>query len=203
MLMACAGAVLLGLGLAGQFGFDRRAAATPPIPVTTGTHTAAGHPVRPASHASDKLSGYPGAPETLVIPALDVRAPVVEEVGVQARGPGRGLLTAPSNPVQVGWYRYRDTGALLIVGHVGDQSTAGALAYIGSLATGSTFSLIYARGARAYRVVAVVSVKKGRLSRALFTAPADGEVVLITCDYRSPFHNGHFANNVYVVGSRA
>jgi hypothetical protein len=202
--MSLAGAAMVGLGIVGAFGLGRHAGATAPPPTNAGgAGVPPPHVVRSTTAGGDQLAGYPGIPERVVIPALGVRAPIVEEVEVQARGPERGLLTAPANPLEVGWYRYRDIGALLVVGHVGDQSTAGALAYIGSLAAGGSFSVTFARGARTYRVVSVVHVRKGGLSRSLFRSAADGEVVLITCDYKSPFHNGHFADNVYVVGAPA
>jgi hypothetical protein len=202
--MAVAGACLLGLGLAGTFGLGGHPAGGVPAPASPAVQGRTTPSVDRSPHAGrNQLAGYPGAPEVVTIPALGVRAPIVEEVEVQASGPERGLLSAPPDPLQVGWYRYRDTGALLIVGHVGDQSTAGALAYVGSLASGSSFSVTYARGARSYRVVSIVDVRKGKLSPSLFRPGAVGEVVLITCNYKSPFHNGHFADNVYVVGSPA
>jgi LPXTG-site transpeptidase (sortase) family protein len=140
-------------------------------------------------------------PLAVSIPALAVSAPVTLHVGVQTAGPERGLLSAPADFHDLGWYRYGRTGVLVIDGHVGFAAGAGPLAYIGSLRDGDTVIVRYRQGSRAYRVTEVHSVPKGDLPAKYFRAGYDGRIMLITCDYQSAFRDGHFANNVYVIAS--
>lgn len=138
-------------------------------------------------------------PTRVIIPRLAVSAPVVAQVAVQSSGPEKGLLSAPSDYHELGWYEHNATGVLVIDGHVGFASGSGPLAYIGELKPGQSVTVKYRSGSRTYRVVSVDKAKKGALSPSYFTKAYDGYLMLITCDYLSAFHNGHFADNVFVV----
>lgn len=100
-----------------------------------------------------------------------------------------------------GWYRNGVSGALVIDGHVGFGSGPGPLAYIGSLVPGDLVVVGSAAGPRTFRITQVDHAPKGQLSSRYFSAAFDGQLMLITCDYQSPFHAGHFLDNVYVLAS--
>ena len=140
-------------------------------------------------------------PRAVAIPRLAVAAPVVGRVGVIAAGTEKGLLSAPGDYHDLGWYRNGVTGALVVDGHVGYASGAGPLAYIGMLSRGDTIVVTYPGRVQTYRVAAVSAVLKGGLPAAYFTAAYSRDLVLITCDYQSAFHDGHFADNVYVLAT--
>ncbi len=139
------------------------------------------------------------APVSVSVPRLHTRAVVAGEVQVETSGPEAGLLDAPSDYRQLGWYRHGDTGALVIDGHVGYRSSPGPLAFIGSLAPGDRVTVGFPSGDRVYTVKDVARAAKGLLPQQYFTSEYDTDLMLITCDYTSPFRAGHFEDNVYVV----
>jgi sortase (surface protein transpeptidase) len=126
---------------------------------------------------------------------------VAGEVYVQTTGPEAGLLDAPSDYHQLGWYRHGDSGALVLDGHVGYRSDPGPLAFIGSLAPGDKVTVSFASGERAFQVTVVGKALKGQLPQQYFSDQYDQDLMLITCDYTSPFEAGHFLDNVYVVAA--
>jgi sortase (surface protein transpeptidase) len=138
-------------------------------------------------------------PETLSVPKLKSRAAVAGEVYVQASGPESGLLDAPADYHQLGWYRHGNSGALVLDGHVGYRTNPGPLAFIGSLGAGDVVIVGYPSGDRAFSVSVVGRVVKGQLPQQYFSDQYDGDLMLITCDYTSPFRAGHFQDNVYLV----
>jgi len=160
-------------------------------------------PALPAATATTPAADSLGdaVPTALSIPKLGSSAPVTQAVQVLANGPEAGLLSAPDDYHDLGWYRHSPGGILVLDGHVGYRSSPGPLTYIGQLQEGDAIVVSYGLHARSYRVVAVASVLKGRLPASYFSAAYDGWLMLITCDYNSPFHAGHFANNVYVLAT--
>ena len=139
------------------------------------------------------------APVSVSVPRLHTQAVVAGEVQVETSGPEAGLLDAPPDYRQLGWYRHGDTGALVIDGHVGYRSSPGPLAFIGSLAPGDRVTVGFPSGDRVYTVKDVARAAKGLLPQQYFTSEYDTDLMLITCDYTSPFRAGHFEDNVYVV----
>ncbi len=196
------GLVALALALGGA-----AYAVSADLPVA-GTHPA-GHreplaaPAAPAAvkaaQSARTESALVPAPEQVTIPRLQVSAPVVERVGVITKGLEKGLLGAPGDYHHCGWYEHDGKGVLVIDGHVGFASGSGPLAYIGELRPGDAVFVRFASGERRYRVSGVYVEKKGHLSPRYFSSAYDGDVMLITCDYLSPFHAGHFADNVFVI----
>lgn len=142
-------------------------------------------------------------PVWMSVPRLHTTASVVGEVQVQTSGPEKGLLTAPPNYHDLGWFRQGDTGILVLDGHVGYRSDPGPLAFIGELQPGDRVVVASNRGQQSYQVEVVAAVPKGQLPSQYFRAAYDADVMLITCDYNSPFRDGHFADNVYVVAAPA
>jgi hypothetical protein len=143
------------------------------------------------------------APLAVTVPRLQATATVAGPVGVEASGPEAGLLTAPDDYHQLGWYRNAQSGALVIDGHVGYRQNPGPLAYIGNLVTGDTVQVSFPQGVQAFRVTLVGRAAKGQLAPQYFSPPYNGQVMLITCDYTSTFHAGHYADNVFVLASPA
>ena len=139
------------------------------------------------------------APLSLSVPRLHSSASVAGEVQVQTSGPEAGLLDAPADYHQLGWYRHGDTGALVLDGHVGFRADPGPLAFIGFLGAGDVVSVNFPSGQRNFAVTVVARAAKGQLPQEYFSQQYSGDLMLITCDYTSPFRAGHFADNVYVV----
>lgn len=133
------------------------------------------------------------------IPRLSVKATVAGEVQVISAGPEQGLLAAPPNYHDLGWFRQSSTGLLVLDGHVGYRSDPGPLAFIGSLRAGDQVVVGNPSGQQSFRIQAVGRVVKGRLPSQYFTSAYGQDLMLITCDYTSPFSGGHFADNVYAV----
>lgn len=214
LLIASAGAAT-ALALVGSVAFIRMSEAArssrPPAAdsPTTPSHVArqltVGHslPARAQSPSKHRAETQVVAPERLSIPSLGVSAPVTQHVVVQRKGPERGLLTAPSDFHDLGWYRHAGIGALVIDGHVGFAAGAGPLAYIGSMARGASIDVLFNNNWVAYRVTSIERVPKGSLSPKFFTAAYDGELMLITCDYQSPLVAGHFVDNVLALAKPA
>lgn len=153
-------------------------------------------------------SGAPVVPPAPVptwvsIPRLDAKATVASEVRVISGGPENGLLSAPPNYHDLGWFR-RSAGSVLVLdGHVGYRRDPGPLAFIGNLKPGDQVILGTQSGDQLFRVQTVGHVLKGRLPSQYFSDAYGADLMLITCDYSSPFTGGHFEDNVYAVAAPA
>lgn len=155
--------------------------------------------VAPPAQAATTLVS---APEWVSIPRLQISAPVVLQVHVQTSGLEKGLLSAPNDFHDLGWYDH-GTGVLVIDGHVGFAAGSGPLAYIGLLSPGNVVIVRNAKGPRTYTVSSVDIAKKGTLTAKYFAPAYNGDIMLITCDYQSAFHDGHFADNLFVIAKPA
>ena len=142
-----------------------------------------------------------GDPLSVSIPRLESTAVVSGAVVVQSSGPEQGLLTAPSNYHELGWYLHASSGILVIDGHVGYRDNPGPLAYIGDLVVGDKVVVTFREGPRSYGVSFIGRAPKGALPGAYFSAPYTGQVMLITCDYTSNFRQGHYADNIFVIAA--
>lgn len=202
MVPAATGLVLLGVALAQLTGSPdqhslsvalNKAPAPIPAPVTL-----------PAAGPASSVPGPPPpAPISVTVPRLGTTALVAGEAQVQTSGPEKGLLTAPLNYHDLGWFRQGDRGILVLDGHVGYRNDPGPLAFIGSLERGDTVVVVTGLGQQSYQVETVAEAPKGGLPSKYFTSAYAADVMLITCDYNSPFSNGHFADNVYVIATPA
>lgn len=199
---AAAGIALLGAGLASLAGGHPQHALTLDVQGPQNHSSASTSTSAPTSIAPPAPQGPARpleAPVSLSVPRLRSRAAVAGEVYVQASGPESGLLDAPSDYRQLGWYRHGNTGALVLDGHVGYRTNPGPLAFIGSLGAGDVVIVGFPAGDRAFSVTVVGRVVKGQLPQQYFSDQYDGDLMLITCDYTSPFRAGHFQDNVYLV----
>lgn len=200
---AAAGIALLGAGIADLADGRAQHALTVDLRRPAGNLRSASTPstsvfAAPSSLPPEAAGALP-VPVSVSVPRLHSTASVAGEVHVQTSGPENGLLDAPSDYHQLGWYRNGDTGTLVLDGHVGFRTDPGPLAFIGSLGQGDVVTANFAPGQRNFAVAVVGRAVKGQLPQQYFSHQYDGDLMLITCDYTSPFRAGHFADNVYVV----
>ncbi len=141
----------------------------------------------------------PGAPRRVVIPALEVSAPVLP---VQAPN---DTLIPPADAEQLGWWADgarpgAARGSALIAGHT-VHTGGGALHDLETLTPGQPILVRTDRGRVTYEVARVRTYSKGRLARdaeRIFSQDVPGRLVLITCE---DWDGSQFLSNVVVVAS--
>jgi hypothetical protein len=123
----------------------------------------------------------PGPPARLVIPALDVDAPVDPVDAPDAD------LQVPDDPARVGWWRAGATpgersGAALLAGHV-DTATGGpgALFLLDRLGSGDAISVVTTWGEVRYVVAAVRHYAKPELPGDLASTAGPPRLVIVSC----------------------
>ncbi len=125
-----------------------------------------------------------GVPVRLVVPSLDVAAPVVP-----VRTATDGKLWAPRDPTEAGWWtggavpgaRY---GSALIVGHT-VHTGGGVFDDLARLARGDRLRLRTRHGVIGYRVTSVSLHRKAAFARdvpRVLDPGVPGRLVLVTCD---------------------
>lgn len=183
--LALPGVVLLAVG--GWLWLqDPTPVASSPGDVRTSKSPLTGQPggsaasVAPA--VAERAPWEPGAPRRVVIPALEVDAPVVP-----IKAAGRTLLP-PDDPQQLGWWsdgaRPGDRGSVLITGHT-VHTGGGALDNLETLRPADRVTVRTVTGARDYRVTRVKVYRKGTVARdaqQLFSQQVAGRLVLVTCE---------------------
>ena len=122
-------------------------------------------------------------PDAVVLPTLDVRADVTP-IATQD-----GVLTPPSDPLDVGWWsggsRPGDgTGAAVITGHT-VHAGGGAFDDLETLSTGDRVQVLSGGTTVAYDVATVEVLSRAELAResaTVFARSGPGRLVLITCE---------------------
>lgn len=191
LVLACAIALAV-IALGGGADQPRPPAAAPDLtPAPSPAPDRAAPPgvdtTRDASYAAIR----PGYPDRVVVPALDVDAPVLP-----IRAPDRTLVP-PADPQVLGWWADgaqpgAATGSALVVGHT-VHSGGGALDDLETLGEGDqvlvrstrTESGEGAMRTMEYAVETVRVYRKGRLAQQaaeLFSQEVDGRLVLLTCE---------------------
>ncbi|MFF9060247.1 class F sortase [Streptomyces sp. NPDC014882] len=175
---------------------------TGPVPETV-TATATGGRT---SGAPATASGPVAEPTSLVLPRLDVRAPV-DPVGVA----GDGQVEVPEDPDRVGWYRYSPApgsprGSAVVVGHVDAKGRGlGVLDALNDVRPGD--EVLVERGdddATAYRVATRRTVGKRDLpSSDAFRRDGPAVLTLITCAGPYLPDRGGYQNNLVVTAVEA
>jgi len=125
----------------------------------------------------------PGAPRSIQIGRLEVRAPVEPIHAVD------GTLVPPSDPTHLGWWadgaRPGDpTGSVLMTGHT-VHTGGGALDRLEQLRPGDAVTVRTRRDTVEYAVRRVAIRDKGVIAREaerLFSQEVPGRLVLITCE---------------------
>jgi LPXTG-site transpeptidase (sortase) family protein len=141
----------------------------------------------------------PGAPRRVLIPALDVDAPVVP-----VRAPG-GTLVPPSDPAQLGWWAGgarpgAARGSALVTGHT-VHTGGGALDDLETVRRGDRVTVRTDRGVVRYAVQRVVVLGKGVVAHEaerLFSQDVAGRLVLVTCE---DWDGERYRSNVVVVAT--
>jgi LPXTG-site transpeptidase (sortase) family protein len=143
----------------------------------------------------------PGIPQTIVIPELGVRAPVV---GITAPG---GTLTPPADAQTLGWWSDGARpgsmhGSALLTGHT-VSSGGGALDDLEQLSAGDDVRVGTAHGAVDYVVRQVSVYRKATLAQhaeVLFSQTVPGRLVLVTCE---EWDGEKYLSNVVVIAEPA
>ncbi|GAA4759523.1 class F sortase [Actinomycetospora chibensis] len=123
----------------------------------------------------------PGPPTRLLIPALDVDAPVDP---VDAPGAD---LQVPDDPARVGWWRAGaspdgGSGSTLLAGHVDTAADGpGALFLLDRLGPGDAVSVLTTWGEVRYVVAAVRHYAKPELPGDLASAAGPARLVIVSC----------------------
>lgn len=174
-----AGGVLMST-TAGEQPSDRRAERSVVAPVASMQV-----PSSPRSPKPDAAQpSAPGVrPDTVVVPALDVRADVTP-IALQD-----GALTPPSDPLDVGWWSGGSrpgagAGAAVITGHT-VHTGGGAFDDLEELAAGDRVLVLSNGTTVAYDVARVEVLSRAELARkstAIFGRSGPGRLVLITCE---------------------
>jgi hypothetical protein len=182
-----------------------------PLPASSSPASPSPASVAPPTPFDVKPSPSPTStvPASVTISSLSVtRTPVVSESTVSANG----LLSAPDDPRQLGWYRLA-TGTTVIIGHIGLLDGCkfakelpcgpidGALHHIDSMKVGQTLVLTSASGTTQTYVVTVKPAEygKGSLPAAYFTAAYNNTVLLMTCGGTFNKATGHYEDNFTVL----
>jgi LPXTG-site transpeptidase (sortase) family protein len=124
-----------------------------------------------------------GAPTRLVVPDLDVNAPVIP---IRASG---GVLIPPGDPQVLGWWRDGAVpgaaqGGALITGHT-VHSGGGAFDDLETLEPGDRVVVRTVKGRVRYAVTGVTIYRKASLAQdaaRVFRQSGPGRLVLITCE---------------------
>ena len=138
---------------------------------------------QPAPPPAEPAAWRPGAPRTVAIPGLGVRAAVQPIHAVD------GTLVPPSDPTQLGWWadgaRPGDRrGSVLITGHT-VSTGGGALDELEDLEPGDAVTVRSSRDTVNYLVRRVAIHDKGVVAEQaerLFSQEVAGRLVLITCE---------------------
>lgn len=181
-------ALVLGLVLGLRGGGEQPPTAPPTAESESPSATAS--PGVDTTEDATYAEARPGYPDRVVVPTLDVDAPVLP-----IHAPDRTLVP-PADPQVLGWWvdgarPGAETGSALVVGHT-VSSGGGALDDLETLDSGDE---VLVRSSRAgedgeastteYVVESVEVYRKGALARRaaeLFSQEVDGRLVLLTCE---------------------
>jgi Sortase domain len=171
-------------------------------------------PARPPVSGENKpgaVSEIRGSGATLVIPALQVHAPVV------ATGAVDGSMTIPADVHIVGWYDGTDSyqgttysvrspwpgqpGVSVLAGHINWVGQGpGALYYIGQLVPGDPVDVLGSNRVATYWRVSQgpITLPKAELPANLFVNTGPPKLALVTCGGPYDAATGHYLDNVIV-----
>jgi len=147
------------------------------------------------------LSTVPQAPRPvwLTIPAIGVKAPIIE-LGLNPDG----TLQVPSTTTVVGWYtgspRPGAIGSAVIAGHVDSRAGPGVFFWLRTVRPGERIYVRRADGTLAvFTVTRVQMYAKARFPTATVYGPVpDAELRLITCGGTFDYARGSYLSNVVV-----
>jgi sortase (surface protein transpeptidase) len=157
--------------------------------------------LRPArvSAPAARTSVPRGAPATIVVPAIGVRAHLVR-LGLNPDG----TLEVPTDYSVAGWYalgpRPGQTGAAVIAGHVDSQAGPAVFYRLGQLHVGSLVRVVWADGHDVrFAVYAVREFAKIAFpTQLVYGRTRAPELRLLTCGGAFDSATGHYLDNVVV-----
>lgn len=176
-------------------------ASEPPPAAPTVTVTA-----EPSEEPEPEAPAEPSAPTRLVVPSLDVKAPVVDiDLSPDA------VLEPPADPDLVGWWTGSaepgaTQGRVVVTGHT-VSTGGGALDLLPDLDAGDKVVLVTDTGRHQYRVTDNLVVPYDEVAenaQAIFgqteTSPDGARLILVTC---TDFNGSFYESNSIVVASPA
>lgn len=154
----------------------------------------------PRAGADDGYHDLPGqaAPERLIVPSIDLRAPIVP-IEIDRHG----VLTPPEDTTEVGWWQRSarpgaTVGQTVITGHT-VHTGGGVMNRLGDLRPGDLVRIRTAGGTMDYATTEVVVYSRAELARRadrLFSQNRDPvRLVLITC---TDWRDGVYFSNIVV-----
>ena len=146
----------------------------------------------------------PISPNRIVIPKLDVQAPIVR-VGKTPDGE----LQIPLNPRSVGWWRDgakpgAAVGTAILAGHINYAGVTGAMAALGKLNPGDEVDVYGRQNADRrhevrFTVTGVRTYHKTRLPyQQIFDQKSVGRIVIVTCGGPFDASTGNYRDNIVV-----
>ena len=140
----------------------------------------------------------PAKPVRLVVPTLDIKAPV-KSIEVN----DRQVLDPPRNPRDVGWWQRSarpgaQRGQTVLTGHT-VHTGGGVMDELGDLERGDVVKVVTPRGTMVYRTTRVVSLSRAQLAERAVDLFGQQRMrprlVLITCD---KWNGRHYERNIVV-----
>jgi LPXTG-site transpeptidase (sortase) family protein len=177
-----------------------RAVAVPEVAVAPSSEAAYAVAPEPTIASPARLRPAPGVPLRLIVPSLQVDAPVVP---IGAAG---GVLLPPGDPQTLGWWSAgarpgAATGGALITGHT-VHTGGGAFDDLDTMDAGDVVKVRTPRGVLEYAVSEVTVYRKATLARdaeRVFSQSVPGRLVLITCE---DWNGTGYDSNAVVVAHR-
>jgi len=163
-----------------------------------GAAVPAAAPAAPAESVSPPPAASPTAPVELTVPAIDVHAGPLLDLGIDAAG----ALEVPPDAGTAGWFALAPTpgspGPAVIAGHVDYKGVPGVFQRLGELKPGAEVSVARADGSTAFFDVYLVErYAKARFpTERVYGNTADAELRLITCGGVFDAGSGHYQDNV-------
>lgn len=194
LALAAAGSLLAAAGAVVWLTHGDAASVTAAPEAEPSTPPPIGTTARPVRAAPE-----PGSPRRVLIPALDVSAPVMP-----VEAPDRTLVP-PQDPARLGWWADgakpgAREGSALIAGHT-VHTGGGALDDLEELDEGDEVVVRTDRGKVRYVVDRVRIYSKGRIAddaTRLFSQDSPGRLVLITCE---DWDGARYLSNVVVTAT--
>lgn len=188
----------LALAAAGAVAWVAPTASTTDVPGADPT-TSGPSPGTSASARPERAEWEPGAPRRVLIPALDIDAPVIPI------GAPDDTLIPPTDPQRLGWWADgarpgEARGSALVTGHT-VSSGGGALDNLERVDNGARVVVRTDAGRVVYRVDEVRIYSKGTVAddaERLFSQEVPGRLVLVTCE---DWDGTRYLSNVVVTAS--
>jgi sortase (surface protein transpeptidase) len=155
-------------------------------------------PATPMETAAPQSAASPATPVELTVPAIDVHAGPLLDLGIDTAG----ALEVPPDAVTAGWFTLGPTpgspGPAVIAGHVDYKGVPGVFQRLGELAPGDEVTVARADGSAAvFETYLVERYAKAQFpTERVYGNTAGPELRLITCGGAFDSRIGHYQDNV-------